>query len=229
MMCLQSREVTLAIHLVFTQPRPKAAVGREFPRASARKRWRRWAALVGTTKAERAARCGNPPRPSGSLCRGLIGGIQAPPQARVAAAAVARRRCGAWWAYRWAVLIWVCPSSTPISFSGVPRLANTEAKECLRSCIRSPLRGSPAAFATRAHAPPHVLQRPIGRLSTSARWRGVITDTEHQLGHPPPVIGIYRLLNVVDSGTRTYVHVVQGQPLPGALVGHGWRPERDTN
>ena len=74
-----------------------------------------------------------PLRPSGSLCRGLVGGMQAP--GKVAAAAVARRRCGAWWAYRCVVLIWVCPSSTPISLRGVPRLASTEAKECLRSAV----------------------------------------------------------------------------------------------
>ena len=74
-----------------------------------------------------------PLRPSGSRCRGLVGGMQAP--GKVAAAAVARRRCGAWWAYRCVVLIWVCPSSTPISLRGVPRLASTEVKECPRSAV----------------------------------------------------------------------------------------------
>ena len=55
------------------------------------------------------------------------------------------------------------------------------------------------------------------------------TDTEHAPGHPAAVTGIYRLLNVFGSATRTYVHVAQGELLPGAPIGHGWRLERDTN
>ena len=49
---------------------------------------------------------------------------------------------------------------------------------------------------------------------------------EHPPGHPAPVAGVYRLLNVFGSETIEAIHVAQGQPLPPAPLGHSWRLER---
>jgi hypothetical protein len=48
---------------------------------------------------------------------------------------------------------------------------------------------------------------------------------EHHPGDPAPVSGIYHLFNVLGSRTQVWAHVEQGEPLPDAPLGFGWRLE----
>jgi hypothetical protein len=51
-------------------------------------------------------------------------------------------------------------------------------------------------------------------------------NAEHSAGDPAPVTGVYRLLNVLGGATHVSSHVVRGDPLPGAPIGHVWRLEQ---
>ena len=62
-----------------------------------------------------------------------------------------------------------------------------------------------------------------GQTSTQ-NW--LVANADHPPGYPAPVTGVYRLLNVFGTETETHAHVMRGQPLPGAPLGHGWRLER---
>jgi hypothetical protein len=58
---------------------------------------------------------------------------------------------------------------------------------------------------------------------------GMARNSEHMPGDPAPKSGLYRLLNIFGNVTHISVHAQQGQPLPGAPRGYGWRldPESD--
>jgi hypothetical protein len=65
-------------------------------------------------------------------------------------------------------------------------------------------------------------------LPSDWKSRPLADNAEHRPGTLAPVTGVYRLLNVFGAETHTHAHVVRGEPLPGAPMGHGWRLERET-
>lgn len=55
-----------------------------------------------------------------------------------------------------------------------------------------------------------------------------MSAAEHPPGHPAPLAGVYRLLNIFGTETIEAAHVARGQPLPPAPLGHTWRLEREA-